>query len=570
MSSTDNAGIGHISNLLQTWSFAANSKYQELYPGIAAVLALLLKTTSSYIEFRNHGNNLCNIILQDYVHLFEPGLCAAKPKDHVISPCLRLLKEIVLYDGGAAANTLFTRRETTFKRLEVFLLMRHESANKTWEGQQSPTVRETALRYLYANLKLQDQVGKTYLITQRNIIQAVFQDIIDDSPFFVHETLEMFKQHVLLDQAVSQATKRLVFTDKILKQIATLYDYPDNYERKNQSSHIQNLAHSLVLNICTDADHGVLLSQIEAPPLEPFEIGSYGSENELETEVAMKKLRKQTSIMNVTLASFLQVLRPHANVMHIELLLSVFQAAPELVAHYFSEKKSFYFEPKLTATWVGYSVFLLSSIQLPMDGRHLRIWSRGHSIVPPPIHLLMESILPSPLTKDVITACLKHSTTLITFFLIRILTASCQKLETTLELLVATSQHLEGKALSHWKQAMLQLKSEFSKRCPEMSHVIKIFRCCPKENYSLREASTRLLATYYHILPQLALKEKFDISNVISAAFGDYRSASDHSLSLNLQILEHLNILEIAFYSPDLRWWHKLGTLKEPYLHIHC
>lgn len=569
VSSADNEGIGHISNLLQAWSFAANSKNEGLYSGITAVLALLLKTTSAHIEFRDHGNNLCNTILQkDHVHLLEPGLCAAKPKDHVISPCLRLLTEIILYDGGAAAKALFTRRENTFKRLEVFLLMRHEVANQTPEGQQKPTVRKNALRYLYANLKLQDQVGKAYLLTQRKIVQAVFQDINEDPPFFVHETLEIFKKYVLLDRAVSRATKRLVFTDRILTRIAMLYDYQDNFGCENQSSDIQNLAHSFLLSICTVADHGVLLIQIEAPLPETFEIESNGSEYELEIEVATKKSWKQTSIMNVTLASFIQVLRPYANVMHNELVLSIFQAAPELVADYFSKKKSFYFEPKLTATWVGYSMFLLSSIQLPIDGEHLRTWSRGHSLVPPPVHILMESILPSPLTQKATTKCLNQSTTLITFFAIRILIASCQKLETTSKLLVAISQRFEGQALSHWKQTILQLKFEFSKRCPEMSHVIKVFRCCPRENYLLREASTRLLATYYHILPQLALKEKFDISTAISAALGGHRSASNCSLSLNLQILEHLNILEIAFFLPDLRWWHKTGTQKYPYLYL--
>ena len=569
MSSADNEGIGHISNLLQAWSFAANSKNEGLYSSITAVLALLLKTTSSHIEFRDHGNNLCNTILQkDHVHLLEPGLSAAKPKDHVISPCLRLLTEIILYDGGAAAKALFTRREIAFKRLEVFLLMRHESGNQMLEGQQKPTVRKNALRYLYANLKLQGQLGKSYLITQRKIVQAVFQDINEDPSFFVHETLDTFKKYVLLDQGVSRATKSLVFTDRILTQIAMLYDYHDNYDCENQSSHIQDLAHSFLLSVCTVADHGVLLSQIEAPLPEAFEIESHGSEYELEIEVDMKNLQKQSSIMNVTLASFLQVLRPYANVMQSELVLSIFKAAPELVADYFSKKKSFYFEPKLSATWVGYSTFLLSSIQLPIDGEHLRTWSRGYRFVPPPVHILMESILPSPLTQKAITRCLNQSTTLITFFVIRILIVSCQKLEKTLQLLFATSQHFEGQALLRWKHTVFQLKSEFSKRCPEMSHVIKVFRCCPRENYLLREASSRLLAIYYQTLPQLALKEKFDISTAISAAFGGRVSVSNRSLSLNLQILEHVNILEIAFFSPDLRWWHKTGMQRYPYLHM--
>lgn len=566
----DTKDVGHLSNLLQAWSFAAHSKSEGFYCSITAVLALLLKTTSNHIEFRDHGNDLCNTLLQeDHVHLLEWGLSSIKLKDHVISPCLRLLTEIVLYDGGAAAKALFTRRESTFKRLEVFLLMRHESANLTWEGQQKPSVRKNALRYLFANLKLQNQVAKTYLVTQGRVIQAVFQEIKEDPPSIVHEILEMFKKYVLLDQALSRVTKSLVFTDWILTRIAMLYDYQEKDDGVNQLLNIQDLAHSFLLRICTVADHGVLLTQIEAPLSEIFDLKSHGSQHELELELATKKLLKQKSVKNVTLASFLQGLRPYANVMQNELVVSIFQAAPELVADYFSKKKSFYFEPKLTATWVGYSMFLLSSIQLPIDGEHLRIWSRGYSLVPPPLYVLMESILPSPLTKKAITRCLNQSTMLITFFAIRILIAAFQKLEQTLKLLVATSQRFEGQALSLWKQTILKLKLEFGKRCPEMSHVIKIFRCCPRENSLLKEASVRLLATYYQILPQLALKEKFDISATISVAFGDYKSTSKSCKSMNLQGLEHLSILKIALFSPDLRWWHKTGTRQYPYLHLH-
>lgn len=559
--SADTKNVGPLSNLLQTWSFATHSKNERLYCSITAVLALLLKTTSSHIEFRDYGNNLCNTLLhEDQIHLLEHGLNAIKLKDHVISPCLRLLTEIVLYDGGAAAKTLFTRREYTFKRLEVFLLTQHKSTNLTLEERQKPSVRKNALRYLFANLKLQDQVAKTYLITQGRIIRAVFQDVREDPPSVVYEILETFKKHVILDQALSRITKSLVFTDWTLTRIAMLYEYQENFDGENQLLSIQNLAHSFLLSICTIADHGVLLTQIEGPLSESLDLESHGTQYELELEFTTKKLEKHKSVKNVTLAAFLQGLRPYANVMQNGLAVSIFQAAPELVADYFSKKRSFYFEPKLSATWVGYSMFLLSSIQLPIAGEHLRIWSRGHTLVPPPLYILMESILPSPLTQKALTRCLNQSNALITFFTIRILVAAFQKLEKTLEVLVATSQKLEAQFHYRWKQTVLKLKLEFSRRCPEMCHVIRIFRCCSTKSSLLKEVSARLLAMYYHTLPQLALKEKFDISAAISDAFSDHNSSSTSSKSINLQALERLSILQIALLSPDMRWWHKIGT----------
>jgi nucleolar pre-ribosomal-associated protein 1 len=555
------ANVGPLANLLQGWSFAAVSKNEGLFSNITAVLALLLKATSSHIEFRDYGNDLCKTILhEDHIHLLERGLDSTKLKDHVISPCIRLLTEIVLYDGGAAAKTLFARREITFKRLEVFLLMRHESANLTFEGRQKPSVRKNALRYLLANLELQDEVGKSYLITQGKIIRAVFQDIKEDSPSVINEILGTFKRYVVLDQTLLWATKSQLFTSWTLTRIAMLYDYQEKNDGADQPMNIRELAHSFLLSICTDADHGILVTQNEAFLSDNLDMEEAPVWlNDLELQLATKKSQRHKPVKNATLASFLQSLRPYANVMQNELVISIFQAAPELVADYFSKKKSLYFEPKLTATWVGYSMFLLSTIQLPIDGKYLRALSRGYNHVPPPVYVLMESILPSPLTFKALTRCLTQSTVLITFFAIRILIAAFEKLEETLELLRATSQNFEGEALYLWKRTIVKLTSEFGRRCPDMSHLIKTFRCCSKENHLLKDVSTRLLATYYQVLPHIALKEKFDISAAISVAFNDHNYIFRSPNSINTRALERLNILKIACCSPDMRWWHKIG-----------
>lgn len=534
-----------------------------MYCAITAVLALLLKTTSNYIEFREYGNRLCNFLLEeDQIHIIDRGLNISKLRDHVISPCLRLLTEIVLYDGGAAAKVVFLRREITFKRLELFLLMRNGPVHSTSDGLHNPSVRKNALRYLLANLRLQDQVAKPYLLSQRRIIRAVFQDIQNDPPSVINEILGTFKKHVVLDQALSHVTKSSVFTDWILTRIATLYDYQEEDNDVNKVSNIQDLAHSFLLSVCSSADDGVLLSpaaQFDASLPEDLDLESRGVKSGLNLDLSTKKLWKHRHVKNVTLASFIQGLRPHTSVKQNELIVSIFQAAPELVADYFSKKKSLYFEPKLTTTWIGYSMMLLSIIQLPIDGQHLRAWSRGHDCLPPPLPFLMENILPSPLTQKALTRCLNQSTTIITYFAIRMLVAAFQKFEKTHELLIAASVNFEDRVLYLWQQAISKLKFEFGKRCPKMSHLIKVFRCCPKENSLLKEVSTRLLAIYYRVVPHLALKERFDVSAAISDAFGTHEHRANSTKGMNLHAMEHFNILDIATCSPDMRWWHKIG-----------
>lgn len=558
----DDHTSNYLPDLIQTWSFAAQSNNDSLLSAIPAVLALLLKSISSLIDFRDYGTLLCKTLLRrDQLKLFDRAFTANKTKEHLISPCLRLLTEIVLFDGGSSARSLYVQRDITFKRLDTFLSLRKLSSEDSAKDARRPSVRSNAVWYLLANLKLQDKTAKAGILSQGKLFRSLFQDIKEDPPNIISEVLGVLKKHVVLDDTLPRAAKSRVLTDYTLGRIATLYGF-DRKEDESESikTTVRDLAHEFLLFICTALDHGVLTTQTGWYPPGATSVRTdlyakdVGDDHiDLDGLTQSVKYQGRVSVRNTTLAAFLQNLRPYADTQQTELVLAIFDAAPELIADYFFKKKSFSFEPKLTATWIGFSAFLFSTVQLPVP-LYFGLKS-AYGDVPPPVPIAIESILPQPLSQKVLTSCLNQNVELITFFAVRLLTSAFLKLEVVLESLYAASVPNKDQ----WEQSALRLIAEFCRRCPEMKHVVTVFRSCPAENTMLREAATRLLLMYYKVIPQIALLEKFDISIALSVALSKIGEVPQDSESKGVRLLELDNLLEIAYRSPHMRWWHKPG-----------
>lgn len=528
-------------DLVRTWHFANQTNVESLFSSIAAVLTLLLKTISTLIDFRDCGNHLCRFLLQDdQIKLFDRGLSASKAKEHLISPCLRLLTEIVLFDGGHSARAAFRQRDVAFKRLDVFLGMRRggEAQNK-----KIPPIRNNALRYLYANLKLQEPAAKMYILAQGKLVRAVFEDILEDSPTVVCELLEVLKKDVASDTALSHSAKSRFFNEWALSRIANLYRYTQTDETAEGRPNVQRLTHDLLLFLCTFPGHGVLDTQEQRNT----EIeDSIGKEDGL--------ISKHTR-----LAIFLQGLRPHASVLQSELILAVFRTIPQMAPDYFARRKAFSFDPKATATWTGYSSFLLATVRLPLSRALLA--SEVDERATPHAHKLIDSVVPEPMSQKVMTRCLNQSTGLIKFITSKLLTAAFEKIAEVLRIYRGGHVHTDRNRDSERRdKAILEVTADFCSRIPDIDHVITQLRACSSENSLLRESLTRLLALYYVVVPQVALEANFDVSIALMATLQPEDSGTACQGKDGIRILELKNLLDIAERSPSMKWWHKTGA----------
>ena len=527
---------------------------------MVAVLALLLKSVSNFIEFREHGNRLCTTVLQDdQLKLFNRGLGTHRMKDFLISPCLQLLTEIVSFDGGHAARTVYRQREITFKRLDVFLGMRKDNKCDKIKGRQRRSVRENALGYLFANLRLQSPAAKMNIVAQGKLSRALLDDIAKDSPSIILEILEVLRRDIAMDGAISQTAKGRFFNQWALGRLATLYGYNESASLPEGQQSIQKYVHLFLVLLCTSPGCGL----VEMPTASNVGVHAVTADKALESlsnPYVTDRLNDENrrARINPRLGLFLQNLRPYASVPQRDLTLTVFRHMPELIPDYFSSDKSFSFDPKLTTTWIGYSSFLLAAIEIPLPESLIPL--SVNDSVPPLYGKIMGSIIPKPCHQKVMTRCLNQGVGLVKFFTLQILNAVFEKFARLLRV-YEDNQHYTEDQKNHlaWRQIVSELCDEFGGRVPELKHVITQFRNCAKESSMLRESTTRLIASYYKVIPQIALEEKFDISITLSTALMELESSDESHKKNGMRLLELEHLLVIAHRSPNMQWWHKPG-----------
>ncbi|KAK4981887.1 hypothetical protein LTR66_009633 [Elasticomyces elasticus] len=546
-----------LPDLLQAWSFASQTNNENFMSAVSAIFALLLKTVSGILELKEHGYALCKTMLQHaQLKLVARSLAAPKHKEHLISPCLRLVTEIVSFDGGALAKQVYAKRDFT---CESKVLARNLSVLKASENDdERPSVRSNALKFLLANLRLQNEGAKMDILKQGHVIRALFDNIRHDSVETVKETLTMLRTYVL-ESELPRSSKSSLLTGRSLSSVASLL-------RASDADDIVPL--EFLIAAATRPEYGILARPGSWYPPGINREGHDEDDEGLEAEASLNlglasidrfdRFNGHVPVRNTTLSGFLQSLKPHSNLAERQVVLAAFTAAPELVADYFFRKSNFSFDPpKLSNTWIGYASFLFSVVDLPVSENGVV------GYFPPPVSIVTENILPRALTQAILARCLNQQSGLITFFAVRIMIRALQKLRQVLQIFENALEDPLRPGL--WEEAAQTLLSSVCLRCPTMKDIVLAFRRVSSDAPIQKEAIAHLVSLYYAVLPQLSAEEKFDVSNTLTSVMTRLESSSGaperpEERGMCLSELQHL--LAIAQRSPGMRWWHKQGSLK--------
>ncbi|KAK4450065.1 nucleolar pre-ribosomal-associated protein 1 [Podospora aff. communis PSN243] len=543
----------YVPDIMQTWSYANQSNNENLMSAVPVVLALLLKVLSRSLETVPFGLGICRTLLQRrQLELIARNLSADKGKAFIISPTLRMLREAVGFDGGAVAKALFRARASTLKSLARNMGIVHMGQEA--EDEKKPSPRTTAVLFFLSAIRYLPAEAKKELVSQRDVVAALTRDLKQDPPYLVLEMLGRLREGVLMDDKVPREAKGALLNVSMLVRVAGLYQYRQAEDSKLPSS-VVDAAHEFLVAACTTPGCGVLRMDqgfyprdvdLEAvlPPAELDELG-------LEAVGWMNRYKKQIPVRNYTLANFLPNLRPWASVKQSELVTAIFKVAPELVAPYFLENKSFSFDPpKLSATWIGYAAFLFKTVTLPLPDHFSR--NAGFPQLPPPTAVVIDNILPLPLNQKALVRCLAAKSNMIAFFATRILAVAMEKLDAAVKMYHDPSHTNEAL----WAEAARRLVDEFCQRIPGMKEMINSYRTIPQTDILHREAASRLLRLCYEVTPQVALMAKFDVSPLLEKSLGQLSGQTfedPRDFAMGLKELE--NLLAIAGYSPGMRWF---------------
>lgn len=550
-----------LSEIMETWVFAGQHNDDNVMSAVPAIVALLLRILGQTLEMVPYGLGICRTLLQKrQLELIARNLSADKGKEFVISPMLRLLREMICFDGGAVAMPIFRARSFTFRSLGRNMSIKY--LGKGQEERKRPSGRTNAVRFFLSALKFLNQEAKRELLSQKDVTSALIRTIKDDPPYLVIDILTALKAHVLLDTKLPRDVKGRVLNANTLSRIAPLYTYKQEDPEAEGRESVAEIAHDFLQFSCTVPSAGILRPQSGFYPA--------GTEQEaeslvesgradglgLENIVWMDQFRQETTVRNVVLSDFIQNLRPWSNVKQAELLISIFTAAPELAADYFFKKQGFTFEPKLSATWIGYAALLFGTltIDIPKYFGH----PGGYSPFPPPTSVVMDNIMPPPLNPKALTRCFSQKSNLISFFATRLLVAAVEKLDRVVRLYRDPCH--SNKEL--WGEAARRLVDEFCQRSLSIKDILASYRSIPERDVLHREAASRLVRLYYEVIPQIALIAKFDVSPSLVVAIErlDKRELGD-TRDQNLGLIELEHLLVIARCSPGMRWFANLGGL---------
>ncbi|GKT59507.1 ribosome biogenesis protein Urb1 [Colletotrichum tofieldiae] len=559
----------HLGDIMETWSYGAQINNEAMMSAVPAVLALLLQVASQTLELLPHALDIARTLLQErQLKLIARCLSAPKGSGYIISPTLRLVREIVTLDGGALARRVFRARDHTFASFARNLEIRHlggaDGEKSGVEDPSKPSVRTNAIKLFLSCLKFLPAEAKKEMLMLKEVFSHLTFLLKDDPPFLILEMLAALKKYVLLDDKLPREVKFRAFNTKTLDRLAGLYGYRHDVEGDDQPS-VREAVHEFLLYACTTPGAGVLYSGTGLYPKELEDeaaqdvksLDDYG----LERVAWMDKYKDDIVVANFVLSEFIQKLRPWSSLKHSELIVAIFQAAPELVASYFLNNKSFTFEPKLSMTWIGYAAFLFNTVNLPLPPHYGP--TPGYRRVPPPTSILLDNIMPLPLKQRDLVRCLSSKSTLVSFFAIRILVLALQKLEAALKM------HREAaeSSKSTWEMATRKLIDEFCQKIPDMKEVTKCYKAMAEENVLQREAASRLLLLYYEVIPQVALRANFDVSPFLVNSLTRLDNRAEEPQNQALALMELENLIAIAGYSPGMRWFAKTeGLAASPFV----
>ncbi|KAI5287665.1 hypothetical protein KEM54_005835 [Ascosphaera aggregata] len=558
-----------FADILQIWSYGESTNDESLMSLVPSVIALFLRAISSLLEYKEFGSALCKYLLQkEQLRLFNRAFQSPKAKNHLISPCLRLLTEVVSFDGGVDAKLVFAKRDITLKRLDNFLVTGKNAVVHAEGGDRSkPSLRRIAQRYVIAHLKHQNAQTKEEFLSQGKIMRSLLEEIRRDARDMVIEIIQTLDKNVIGDAALSRNAKSRLMNRWNLERLVTLYGYERDSDEplgEGESSVLDEI-HKFLVSLCTDQDKGVLLSETGwypagstpdvLPPQdkESIPLGLY-------SPIYVDRYRDSVPVRNGNLSAMIQVLRPESDTLQMELLLKIFRVSPELVYDYFSKRTMFTSDPKPTPAWLGESTFLFSTIQLPaLKDCGWKDSTQRPVVIPPPAFVVIESIIPRPLTQRVLTRCLNQNADVVTIFAVRIITLALKKMQAVLRIF---DQKRDFADTALWEQASDQLLELFVQRCPNLKDIISLFRSTPRSNISQQNAVLELINVYYEILPTIALEEKFDVTLTLVSVLEELGRSDVNDDDKELLFEELENLLSIAQQATSLRWWQKPGSLE--------
>ncbi|UZJ56956.1 hypothetical protein CBS101457_006276 [Exobasidium rhododendri] len=340
---------------------------------------------------------------------------------------LRLLLEMTSFAGGKYARSVFDHMNWTLKSLPRLLAMRRRAkfpkkGSKVVPKQKAPVsldrpdIRTLWILFLFSFLRSNTGSAQpvplqiSALSLGRDFLPAILKGLINDPPQIVTHVLMALHDGLLSDEAASRLPRSKVagfFSEWACKELVALYDRESELivvANSEERHSIADVVHHFLLALCTHPGRGVCFVDQgwygRNKNKHEIEGGDEAGEGEEEEEEDLDTVN--VGVYNKILLGLLKSLSPTRSPKQAELTLRILAASQELLAPFLNAAtgpfSSSSMEPRgMSIAWLSTATLLGRALSVPLLDS-----SRWKSL-PPSLDKCLDSVLPTTLTKAIIS-----------------------------------------------------------------------------------------------------------------------------------------------------------------------
>lgn len=440
----------------------------------------------------------------------------------------------------------------------------------------SKDIRGVYIKFLLAFLQRGDAMVKKTVLETKNLLHLIFKDIKNDSFDTVEYILSTFDHKVINDSRIPKTTKVHFFHIGILQQLVGLYGNSDpalhssdisSTLKSDNSKTIADLVHEFFLKLCCAPSQGICFQ----------DNGWYPASNSNTTLSAFQNSQKSQpaaaaqAISNPLLGKLLLALKISTDMLQRDLFLKVLDVCPELVHFFWTNATHLSFEPRSSIYYIANIALVTSVIQKPIP--HQFMGKANTILSPPSIATTMSHILPSPLTKQISSKALQHTSRDVRFACCRQLSASFEKVDKVFQVCVETTSTLPSlDTLESWHRDSLEREwrawrvsvlENVRARLPDPNIIILLGKSAvlPPTEMDEGEISVQdmvlahlgLLKYYLKYHSAAVLETRYDFGKLLNGLHSKGEEGegwSNKSLGLIVQVLGQVE---------GFKWWNKSG-----------
>ena len=383
-------------------------------------------------------------------------------------------------------------------------------------------IRASSVQLLLSLIERGGMTTKENLLNNRALTSPLIKFLALDSDEIILSVIETLKTHVLNDKKLARAVKTGFFaSENLLSRLITLAEHDDIH-----SEQLTNTVEQFLVDACTIPGNGICFE----------DRGWYPRADTTATDEVESKLH------NVILYRFLIQLRPVENIFHRTLALAILKQSQELVAPYFARLQ--------ISNNVNLTFSLISSLSLWTEIIDLPLPNpfgdtTGLPEDPPPIAIIIGSIMPAIFTKAYLSSGIQSGKPLVRLYMLQLVYTVLNKVQ----LLKTAAQSGNQK----WHDQFDTILETVSRRLPDPQTVLKVYTTSSEHQLNA-SAAVKVLVLYTDLLSAISAMPRIDAKLITSALQTEWDFTSPTGF------FNQLYFLRVIHEQGDINWWSKQGT----------